>query len=857
MRWILKIAYRFIKASSGRNILTGLGVALGVTLATALLTTNISMKKTLDNQITARYGNFDIQVGYRKEGSYLTGEQVQQVSEITGVSGMSKVLIPYVFPIPKEVYSRANYWGVETNSPEMQKYKVLQGRYPREGTEVAISAALARREKLSVGDNTTFPFPPYGDKTVKIVGVLDPPVTGGGDSMAFFPLSWVQDTMHLPNRVNLIQLDLTKGTNKMFVASKIKELYPDVEFDLRNYVDKAYKRLDTFQPMVYGLGILAMFTGAILVMGSFYLSVRSRSDYWAILRAIGSTSRGIVGIIAAEALYIGAIGTVIGIFGGIGLSLIISSIIDSWFQLEGINIVISPATLVIVFFTGVILAILGALFPAFVARNVPPAQALRPGIPLAQYIKGKARYFGLILVIIGIVIEISSQWVPRGDGGPPLLVSSLGGFVLCLGLLFSVPHLISLSMTVLANPLKFLGIEATMAARNVIRHRQRAGFAVAILALGFILALAAEIFMDTSLDLIKTTTRKSMPTDLIVRIPNTTIGYLDPELKSDIATIPGVDRVAAVGSNVLGTLVNFDFKNADPKWLNFADSDPNDPFRRDVVEIYPADTVNLGKMLSLSVIEGKPLNAELQPGEAFMTKDMAKRLGISLGDTLNIQPEDGVNSPQKVKVISLVEDYPMVRGVPFFFVNLDWGMKAFGSKGFETIHVNLSHSMRSEIIEPTIQSLINSNSSAEYVSYEKAIKEQYDFFSRQLLLIRALIGVVFGIACIGLINSIVSSLHDRRWETGVIQAIGATPKQIFVMVGFEGIFMGIIGGSMGLFGGSTLAVFLLRALRFSKFKFPWETAGTLFAISIAIGIISSVIAILWVRRTTPSQVMRN
>lgn len=856
MGWIIKIAYKFLMRTPGRTLLTGFGVALGVTLATALVITNISVKDTLDKQIAARYGSFDFQLGYRQNGKYLSHQEVKKISGITGVSSVSKVLIPYVFPIPREVFAWANYWGVESDSPEIKKYKLLQGHYPREGAEAAVTAAFARREKLNIGDNATFPFPPYGNKTVKIVGLLEPPISGGGAPMAFFPLSWVQKTMGLPNQINLIQLRLTKGTNKVMVASNIKDLYPDIEFDLRNYVDKAYKQLNVFQPMVYGLGIIALLTGAVFVMGSFYLSVRSRSDQWAVMRAIGSPPGVIIGILTSEALLVGTMGTFAGIVGGIALSRATSEVIERWFQLEDTGSFISPSILMSLFVAGVFFATLGALFPALTTRNVPPVQAMRLGMPREDIKNAKVRYSGIILMVLGVGIQIVGRFVPKGDGGIPLFIGGLGGVTLCVGLLFSVSSIIALLMSVVAAPVRvLLGIEATMAVRNTNRHRRRAGFAIAILALGFMLALAADIFMNTSLELIKATTKKNMPTDFIVRIPYTAIGYLDPTLRIRISEISGIDKIAAIGTEVTCTLKNFDFRNADPKWLEFADSNSEDPFRRDAIEVYPADTVKLNEMLSLDVVKGKALKLPLKPGEAFMTTEMAQRLGIKLGDQLELEA-DKTKGPQKIKVISLIQDYPMVRGLPFLFVNLDWGMNVFGSQGLKTIHVNLKPTIMANKVEPQIERLIKNNPSAEYVSYDKAIKEQNDLFSKQLLLIRALIGVVFGIACIGLINAIVSNLHDRRWEMGVIQAIGATPRQLFFMVGYEGMFLGATGGLIGLTGGAIIAFFLIRALHFSKMIFSWKVAGTLLALSLGVGVIASIIAAIWVRRTYPSQTIR-
>ena len=37
------------------------------------------------------------------------------------------------FPNYKELSGKPSYWGVEQDSPEMHSYKILEGRYPKEG----------------------------------------------------------------------------------------------------------------------------------------------------------------------------------------------------------------------------------------------------------------------------------------------------------------------------------------------------------------------------------------------------------------------------------------------------------------------------------------------------------------------------------------------------------------------------------------------------------------------------------------------------------------------------------------------------------------------------------------------------
>jgi putative ABC transport system permease protein len=455
---------------------------------------------------------------------------------------------------------------------------------------------------------------------------------------------------------------------------------------------------------------------------------------------------------------------------------------------------------------------------------------------------------------LGVTAGFSGQWFQESGGRIAELISGIGGFVMCIGFLFVIPQLFSWIVALIAKPMRRLfEIESTIAARNVIRYRRRAGFAVMTLALGITIALSAQIFLSSGLSAMERSLRKQFPADLVVRVPYSAVeAYLTTEASSEILKIQGIEKMARVATHVEVKLKDFDFKKSDPKWLNWVDR-PNDFFEKDDVEIYPADTVALKEILSLTVAQGEPLEEELKSGEAFMTEEAAKQLGMKVGDVLTVTSPKG---RQHLKIVSIIKNYPLLRGVPYLFVNLEWGMDIFGTKGYETLHIKVSPTVSIDKIEPKIRTILQDQPNAEYINYQNVIMEQQKLFSQQMFLIKALILIVFLISGIGLMNAIVSSLHDRRHETGVIQAMGATPRQMLRIVGLEGMFMGIGGGLIGIVGGGILAHFILRATEIKTIAFPWGTIAILSGVSILLGVLASTFAMIQVRRLPLSDVLK-
>ncbi|MCK8604213.1 ABC transporter permease [Desulfoferrobacter suflitae] len=56
-------------------------------------------------------------------------------------------------------------------------------------------------------------------------------------------------------------------------------------------------------------------------------------------------------------------------------------------------------------------------------------------------------------------------------------------------------------------------------------------------------------------------------------------------------------------------------------------------------------------------------------------------------------------------------------------------------------------------------------------------------------------------ACFGIINTMVTAIHERKREIGILQALGAGRETIFSLFLYESAFYGFLGGVIGIVGG--------------------------------------------------------
>ncbi|OJD49179.1 permease [Bacillus sp. 4048] len=853
MRWVIKYAIKSMKQNWLRNMLIALGAALGVMLATMLLLGNQSVEKSVKEQVVSRYGDYNLQFGYIKNDMYLNNESLKGIDGLENVEKISKVLIPYPFPHYKELSGKPSYWGVEQDSPEMHSYKILEGRYPKEGAEVALTKGYTDRENIRLGDTIKLPFPQHGEKNVKVVGILNPPLMAAMGHSAYFPIHWLQKELNLSNKFNLVQVKTPDVNVKRAIALDVNKKIENIKVDQRTYVDKAFERLNVMKPLIFSLGGIALFVVALLIMGSFFLSVRSRFKQWALLRALGSNPNQIILVVLLEALCIGAIGSLAGVILGAGTQTIAASFINKWVNIEGAgkaSFSISGEILLITFLLGIVMSIIGAIIPAFMVRKIPPVQALRPGLPSNEKKEKRWSTFSLSILIIGTVIGLTGNILEQYIGFNP---SAIGALLFAVGLLFAIPFFIRMIAPVIAKPFQMiLRIETTISSRNVIRYRNKAAVSVAILAFGFMLALVGTMYINSIYEGMKDGLQKHLPADLVIRIPieSQSTEVLPFSWMEKIKKIDGVEESVANVNDFTAKLINYDFKKADQEWY---ENVRKDDFEYDVIEVVGNDIVAYQKVTKAKVITGQDLNKPLKDGEGVVTKRTAKTLGIQLHDTIEVQGKG--KEKQTIKVVSIIEQGLRLRGLDIF-VNEQWARDKFHVQGYEAIQIMTNSNQSFESIKKQVKEITNNKENVEVINSYDLLKEQEQLLSQMMMLIRLLVVIVFIISGIGLMNAIVASLHERRAEISMIRAVGAIPKQMRRIVLLEGTLLGAIAGCIGIFGGILFSYIVLSSLELTVIIIPYNQVFILALASLMLGAGAALIASLQLRKFKLSDTLK-
>jgi len=103
-------------------------------------------------------------------------------------------------------------------------------------------------------------------------------------------------------------------------------------------------------------------------------------------------------------------------------------------------------------------------------------------------------------------------------------------------------------------------------------------------------------------------------------------------------------------------------------------------------------------------------------------------------------------------------------------------------------------------------------------------QEILTIFDRTFVLTYVLEAIAVFVAVLGIVNTLVTAVLERRRELATLQAIGASPQQVERLVLWEAVYLGIIGAVLGVVGGIALAWVLIAVI--NKQSFGWTIRMT-------------------------------
>ncbi|CAM5669315.1 hypothetical protein STENM327S_09301 [Streptomyces tendae] len=270
--------------------------------------------------------------------------------------------------------------------PELNPYRLAEGRAPQRSGEVVVNRGAAEKGGLAIGDTTTLRTPDPVEVTV--VGLA---TFGGEDGMAqvtFTGMTRADAEKYLtarPGEAASVQVRAEPGVGRQELVDRLTPVLPEgveaitgEESAAENTDMISSQFLTLFTTFLLVFSGIALLVATFSIHNTFAIVVAQRTRENALLRALGASRRQVTAATLVEAAVVAMTASAAGLVGGIGIAAGLQALFPAiGFPFPEGALVISALSLLLPLAVGVVVCLGSALLPAVRAGRTAPLAALR------------------------------------------------------------------------------------------------------------------------------------------------------------------------------------------------------------------------------------------------------------------------------------------------------------------------------------------------------------------------------------------------------------------------------------------------------------------------------------------------
>lgn len=806
-----------------RTLLTVIGVALGVSASVAVRTANLDVLRSFEEAVQSVAGPTTLEVSGGDLG--LDETIIRHIRSLPGVVSANPVIIQTAVQIGGERFGALQIMGLDLLA-EMDQRGFRLAREPAENPiqsildrdHVFLGHRLAAERSLSVGDRVSLHI---GTRrvTCRVAGILHAVSgqTSSWDRLAVMDIAAAQVTFGMVGRLDRIDLVTSADRSVEDVAQAVRAAVPPhlaVERPSTR-TRQVEQMIGAFRLNLTVLSWVGLLIGMFLIYNTMAFAVAQRRREIGIYRAIGMTEGRVALLFLAGAAWFGFLGGMVGSLAGTLLAqhliaLVSRTISDLYVPigagegqglwtgrfwssaLEGVLI-------------GCFVAMIGAVGPSLDAGRTATARALAPG----DYEASRQMRMGMLGAIASAFLVLAGGFSLAGPLGGVPVFGYAATFCLLAGLSCLAPICVTgWKRTRQAGASgRISGVHGAMreiAVDHASRNPGRNGVTVSALMVGLAIMIGVLIMVRS--------------------FRHTVELWINETVISDIVVAPSAWlRGSEAGSTG---------RSVPPFWLSVISSLPEvaavDTYRDVRIEVNGQRVAIVSRDLRLHaqrsrylVREGnssEQLNRAADIGGILVSEVLANRLGVREGQTLEVKTPEGVRT---FPIVAVFYDYATDGGKLVMDRTLYQSLWHDEQVTVFPIYlkVGVDIDQARNAIAARLQPVIGQGLPPLMISNGELRKEILDIFDRTFLLTYVLEAIAVIIAMLGIINTLITSVLERRREFATLRAIGGSEGQIRQLVMWEAAYLGLVGIALGLVGGGLLSVLLINVI--NKQSFGW------------------------------------
>ena len=857
----LALHMALIRAHAGqkpfRVLLSIAGVALGVLASVAIGTANIHVLRSFEQVVTTVAGPASLEVAGYDLG--LDESVITEVRAVEGVLSAAPVIEDAVVLTQGEQRGQA----LQIVGLDLLAEAGTRGLQIQADGEEALETLLAP-DSLYLGRQVAADWnlgvgslveATAGGRLVqlRVAGLLhnDESRSSLWDRLAVMDIAAAQLLFHSVGRLDRIELMTQPGRPLDEVAASVRSVLPPHLVVQRpaQRTKQVENMVRAFQLNLTVLSWVGLLVGMFLIYNTMAFAVAQRRREIGIYRALGMTERRVAALFLLEAGLLGLLGGLIGGLAGVwlgrGLVSLVSRTISDLYAPVTSGRMILPfdlSTFLAVakgLLLGTVVSMLGALGPSLDAGRTVTVRALAPG---DYEIRNQLRagLFGWISLALLLVGGFCSLMGPVQ--GLPLFgylaAGCLLGALSCLA-----PVCIQSLGWRSCNKSKTMALGGSLrliAADQASCHPGRNAVTVSALMVGLSIMIGVAVMVRSFRDTVEVWVNETVMADLIVApqswLQGKQVGQSSRSLPETwLATLSAIEGVAAVDTY---REVHLEIKGQR-------------------VSVVSRDLLLHAQRSRYLMVHGDStvlLRRAAKTGGVLLSEVLATRLELHEGSQVSIMTQAGLVT---LPVEGIFYDYVTDGGK--MVMDRAWYQRHWQDDWVTVFPVYLADGADAKQVR---QSIVTQVAGLDGMAVPPLVirnhelrKEILDIFDRTFVLTYVLEAIAVLVAVLGIINTLVTAVLERRREFATLRAIGASVRQVERLVLWEAAYLGLIGAVLGVVGGLLLALLLIHVV--NKQSFGWTiqmtVPGGVILQAVALALASALVAGYWPARWAARQ----
>lgn len=810
----LRLALHTLAGWRARSLLLVAAVALASSLVMAVSCTMASIQGLIAERLHAAFGRVNARVIHQFEGRFDEAmiDRVRAWPEVERAAGRLFGSLALMRKVESEGSSAAS--GSETLrvtasargiDPDVDEHfhqiEITEGRRPAAIDEVLLDPLARERLKASLGDEIQVQR--FGAPIrLRVVGFYGRPLMNMLQQAGIqLDRRTLAEAINQRGRVSMVSMILKEGIDpEEFCARRLAEIEPPLTLEPTELVRSGFDR----QILVSRLGfLLATMLGflscSFIVATGMTTAVVEQQRLIAIMRCLGGERRHLALAQVWTGVILSSSGAALGIPFG---ALLAWALLWLYRDIADIELVLSTLGIVAAGGGSLLAGTIGAIYPAWSAGRITPlaALAVRSRPPRRQGVwicaaAGLACALGTV-ALMQLPDEQLRFWLYNSIGLPLL---HIGYFLLAVPLLVMVVKLGARAIAAI------LRVPVTLLREGMLATPYRHGFTAGAVMVG--MAILVSTWSNG----------RSVIDDWLGRI-RFADGFvyrgnpISAEEQQAVAALPIVTDVCPLGRlplRVVGRQL-LGVQGLAPENVICIGFDPDAFFR----------------MNRIDWIAGDPATAipRLKQGDAILVAEQFYTArAVAIGDTLTL---GGTRTNQQFEVVGVVNaagleiathvfgirDQYMQHAMSCVFMDFAGVRRHFENEDALLLQVNLRKDVTDT--EATKQ-LSDALPGARFVSGRGILSFVNEIGSAILGVSSVVAFAALVLACFGVGNVILAGIRARRYEYGVMLAIGSSRGVLARLILAEALLIGLAGAVVGAALGLQLAahgVGLYRAL---------------------------------------------